>query len=158
MRRSSRAVAVGRGHSPSASSLSTGARHDDHLLLRPGSRGAVSSQRHAGTDWPSHWKASTAKGRVPTPAPEVVAAGPLLVALFTALGDEPSPCASDPEVWTSEHPDDVLVAREGCAECPARQPCAAYGQAIGATAGTWAGHDMTPRDGRRRPTREDVPA
>lgn len=104
---------------------------------------------HGGGNWPSRWAAPQAKRRTPTPAPEVVAAGPLLLALFTALGDEPSPLAGHGDVWTSDHPDDVAVAREGCAMCPARQCCAAYGEAIGATAGPWAGRDRTASDGRR---------
>jgi len=96
------------------------------------------------------WQAPYAKGRMHAPAPEAVAAAPLLAALFAALGDEPSPCATSPEVWTSDHPDDVAVAQEGCAECPARRECLAYADAIGATAGTWGGIDRTPRYGRRR--------
>jgi len=115
----------------------------------------VSRGLHGGGAWPSQWKALTA-GRTPVPAPEAVAAGPLLLALFTALGDEPAPCAISPEVWTSDHRDDVAVAQEGCAECPARRECAAYAVAIGATAGVWGGIDRTPRYGRRRPTTEQM--
>lgn len=114
----------------------------------------MSRELHGGGRWPGLWKVSPAR-RVSTPAAEVVAARPLQAALHAALGDDPAPCASHPEVWTSDQPDDVLVAAEGCHGCPARQPCGAYADAIEASAGTWGGVDRTPRDARRRPTSTD---
>lgn len=104
------------------------------------------------TRWPPPWKPPASARRTPVPSYAAVSAAPLLQDLFAALGDDPAPCAVAPAIWTSEHPDDVLVAQQGCTDCPARKPCAAYALASGATAGTWAGQDMTPRSGHHRPT------
>lgn len=115
----------------------------------------MSTARSGGTDWPTPWRAPYAKGRVPIPAPEAVAAAPLLLALFTALDGAPSPCAGSPEVWTSTDEGDALVAAEHCHACPARQPCREYGEAIAATCGVFGGIDRTPRDGRPGRRRTD---
>lgn len=103
------------------------------------------------TRWPTPWPALPAAGRRPVPTAEIVAAAPLLAALLDVLDGQRPPCAGDPELWTSDDPDDVAVAVEGCAPCPARRQCAAYADAIGATVGTWAGRDRTSQD-RRRPS------
>lgn len=81
------------------------------------------------TRWPAPWRAPYARGRVPEPAVAAVRAGPLLLELLTVLDGTEPPCASSPQAWTSEHPDDALVAAEGCACCPAQTECAAYANA-----------------------------
>ncbi len=110
----------------------------------------MSRELHGGGRWPGLWKLSPAKGRVPTPSAEVVAAAPLLRALAGALDGQAPPCHGHAEVWTSEDEADVLVAAEGCASCPARRECAAYADAIAATCGVWAGCERKPQDRRRR--------
>lgn len=102
------------------------------------------------------WKPPGTARRVPVPSAAAVAAAPALAALFTVLDGQPPPCAAAPDVWTSDHADDLLVAAESCAGCPARVPCLAYGRAVGATAGVFGGVDLTARDGRRRPTDDTI--
>lgn len=109
------------------------------------------SARHAvDTRWPTPWNPPGSAARRSAPSVVAVAAAPLLAALFARLGEQASPCAGH-DLWTSEDPDDVLVAQEGCASCPARRECAEYAVAVDATCGTWGGVDRTQRDGRRRP-------
>lgn len=103
--------------------------------------------------WPQP-TGGTLAARHPEPSPAAVDAAPLLLALLGALGDEPSPCAGDAERWTSGKPDDVAVAVEGCAGCPAQRECRAYGLAIAATAGVWGGRHLGARAARRPSTTE----
>lgn len=101
------------------------------------------------------WRAPASARRTPVPTSEVVAARPQREALHAALAGQPPPCAASPAIWTSGDETDVLVAQQGCTECPARRECGAYADAIQASAGVWAGLDRTARDGCRRPITDE---
>ena len=54
-------------------------------------------------------------------------------------------CAGqDPDLWFSDSPDDIAVAKTACRRCPDRLPCLAGAIQRRETYGIWGGADFNP--------------
>ena len=49
------------------------------------------------------------------------------------------PCANNPQLWFSERPADLELAKTGCRVCPLRKPCLAGAVDRGEPCGVWGG-------------------
>jgi WhiB family redox-sensing transcriptional regulator len=49
------------------------------------------------------------------------------------------PCANNPQLWFSEQPADLELAKTGCRRCPLRGPCLAGAVERGESCGVWGG-------------------
>jgi hypothetical protein len=49
------------------------------------------------------------------------------------------PCRTNPEMWFSLEPADVVAAIEACGHCPLRDPCDSFARAMRPRGGVWAG-------------------
>lgn len=84
----------------------------------------------------------------------------LLTALPGTDADEWWPCASDPDMWFSEHPAEVETAKQICRHCPVRGRCLAGALARREPWGVWGGEllvhgRVVPRKrGRGRPRKD----
>lgn len=58
-----------------------------------------------------------------------------------ALAGGLPPCSADPERWFSHDAELLEYATRVCSRCPARDPCADFGAALGAAHGVWGGED-----------------
>ena len=54
------------------------------------------------------------------------------------LGD-PLPCTDDAQLWFSDHPADLDLAKALCGTCPLRRPCLAGALARAEPCGVWGG-------------------
>jgi len=54
------------------------------------------------------------------------------------LGD-PLPCTDDSQLWFSEHPADLELAKAICRACPLQRPCLAGAMERGEPYGVWGG-------------------
>lgn len=78
-----------------------------------------------------------------------VSALPAWRALTRAMLDAgPVPCASDPEAWTGDDPEEHAYAARACRRCPVLDQCRTFATANGETSGVWGGADRTPALGR----------
>lgn len=74
------------------------------------------------------------------------------------------PCASDPDLFFAESPDDVELAKSLCGDCPARRACLAGAIERREPWGVWGGElflrgEIIPRKrARGRPRKSDVAA
>jgi WhiB family transcriptional regulator, redox-sensing transcriptional regulator len=81
----------------------------------------------------------------------------------TAHGVQDLPCRTyDPDLWFSDSPSDLEIAKSLCAECPLRAECLAGAIERGEPWGVWGGEifergAVVPRKRPRgRPRKEDV--
>jgi WhiB family transcriptional regulator, redox-sensing transcriptional regulator len=49
------------------------------------------------------------------------------------------PCTQNPQLWFSERPDDLELAKAGCRLCPLRGPCLAGAVERAEPCGVWGG-------------------
>ncbi|HEX7995846.1 MAG TPA: WhiB family transcriptional regulator [Streptosporangiaceae bacterium] len=74
------------------------------------------------------------------------------------------PCASDPDLFFAESPDDVELAKSLCSDCPVRPVCLAGAVQRREPWGVWGGElfirgeIVARKRGRGRPRKNDVAA
>ena len=58
----------------------------------------------------------------------------------------PLPCSDDTQLWFSEHPADLELAKAMCETCPLRRPCLAGAIDRAEPFGVWGGLDEEERE------------
>jgi WhiB family transcriptional regulator, redox-sensing transcriptional regulator len=85
----------------------------------------------------------------PSQLPPIAPAGPLARQAVDGL----LPCQRDPQLWFSERPDELELAKAHCRPCPLRGPCLAGAAERREPYGVWGGEifDHGTITARKRP-------
>ena len=85
----------------------------------------------------------------PTQLPPITSAGPLARRAVDGL----LPCQRDPQLWFSDRPDELELAKTHCRPCPLRGPCLAGAGERPEPNGVWGGEifDHGTVTARKRP-------